>query len=103
LNRPNRRRCRPGRSQGCGADRARVDTLTIPEAEKEVSILGEKLTIERADGNATYTSVGRHRDHQQREMEYPVRRLRPEPPAFREAAPKAPAPKPGAETAPGPG
>src|SRR5262245_30944426 len=34
-------------------------TLTIPEAENQVSILGEKLTIERAEGNATYTSPGR--------------------------------------------
>jgi hypothetical protein len=34
-------------------------TLTIPEAENQVSILGEKLTVERADGTATFTSVGR--------------------------------------------
>jgi hypothetical protein len=34
-------------------------TLTIPEAENQVSILGEKLTVERADGTATYTSPGR--------------------------------------------
>jgi hypothetical protein len=34
-------------------------TITIPEAENEVSILGEKLTVDRADGSATYTSPGR--------------------------------------------
>src|SRR4029077_8989956 len=34
-------------------------TLTIPEAENQVSILGEKLTVERAEGNATFTSAGR--------------------------------------------
>src|SRR5215510_4920703 len=34
-------------------------TLTIPEAENQISILGEKLTVERADGTATFTSAGR--------------------------------------------
>ncbi len=34
-------------------------TITVPEAENEVSILGEKLTVERADGSATYLSDGR--------------------------------------------
>lgn len=34
-------------------------TVTIPEAENQVSILGEKLTVERADGSATYSSPGR--------------------------------------------
>lgn len=34
-------------------------TLTIPEAESQVSILGEKLMVERAEGSATYTSAGR--------------------------------------------
>jgi len=33
--------------------------VTIPEGEDEVSILGEKLAVERADGSATYTSPGR--------------------------------------------
>jgi len=33
--------------------------ITIPEEEQEVSILGEKLAVERLDGNANYTSVGR--------------------------------------------
>ena len=34
-------------------------SITIPEAEQQVSILGEKLTVERLDGTATYTSPGR--------------------------------------------
>ena len=34
-------------------------TIAIPEKEDEVSILGEKLTVERIDGTATYTSAGR--------------------------------------------
>jgi hypothetical protein len=34
-------------------------SITIPEEEDEVSILGEKLTIDRLDGSATYSSPGR--------------------------------------------
>jgi hypothetical protein len=34
-------------------------TIVIPEAENQVSILGEKLTVDRAEGTATYTSPGR--------------------------------------------
>ena len=34
-------------------------TLTIPAVEAQVSILGEKLMVERADGRANYTSIGR--------------------------------------------
>jgi hypothetical protein len=33
--------------------------VTIPERENEVSVLGEKLTVERLDGTATYTQPGR--------------------------------------------
>jgi hypothetical protein len=33
--------------------------LTIPEAEDEVSLLGEKLLVERPEGTVTYTSQGR--------------------------------------------
>jgi hypothetical protein len=39
-----------------GTERIR---LTIPEAENEVSLLGEKVTVERPDGTATYSSPGR--------------------------------------------
>ena len=34
-------------------------SIVIPDTEDEISILGEKLTVERADGNATYTQPGR--------------------------------------------
>jgi hypothetical protein len=34
-------------------------SIGIPDTEDVVSILGEKLMIERADGNATYTQSGR--------------------------------------------
>lgn len=34
-------------------------TMTIPEEEEQVSILGEKLTMERLDGSGTYTQPGR--------------------------------------------
>ena len=33
--------------------------MLIPEDENQVSILGEKLTVERLDGTATYSSPGR--------------------------------------------
>jgi hypothetical protein len=34
-------------------------SIAIPEEEEGVSILGEKLTVERLDGAATYTQAGR--------------------------------------------
>jgi hypothetical protein len=34
-------------------------SIMIPEEEEQVSILGEKLTVERMDGTATYSSPGR--------------------------------------------
>jgi len=34
-------------------------SMLIPEEANEVSILGEKLTVERLDGTATYSSAGR--------------------------------------------
>jgi len=33
--------------------------ITIPDGEEAVSLLGEKLTVERLDGTATYASPGR--------------------------------------------
>jgi len=33
--------------------------IVIPESESQVSILGEKLTVDRADGSITYTAPGR--------------------------------------------
>jgi hypothetical protein len=34
-------------------------SMLIPEEENQVSILGEKLTVERVDGTATFSSPGR--------------------------------------------
>ena len=34
-------------------------TITVPEEETQVSLLGEKLIVDRPDGTATYTSPGR--------------------------------------------
>src|SRR5258708_39568520 len=34
-------------------------TIAIPEAEAEVSLLGEKLAVDRIDGAATYSQAGR--------------------------------------------
>jgi hypothetical protein len=34
-------------------------TIAIPEGEPEVSLLGEKLTVDRVDGSATYAQAGR--------------------------------------------
>ena len=43
-------------------------SITIPEEEQQVSILGEKLTVDRLDGSATYSSSGpADRGHQQRQ------------------------------------
>lgn len=56
---------RIGGGAGPGGVKAVVPTgverimMTIPEGVQQVSILGEKLTYERIDGSATYTSPGR--------------------------------------------
>jgi hypothetical protein len=34
-------------------------SIDIPEGEAQVSLLGEKLTVDRMDGTATYTQAGR--------------------------------------------
>jgi hypothetical protein len=34
-------------------------TIVVPESESQVSILGEKLLVERADGSANFASIGR--------------------------------------------
>jgi hypothetical protein len=34
-------------------------SVEIPESEAQVSLLGEKLTVDRMDGSATYTQAGR--------------------------------------------
>lgn len=69
-------------------------TMTVPEAENQVSILGEKLLVERAEGTATYTAVGRPIAIISNVMiEY---RVAPPPrtPAAKAPSPKAPARRP---------
>lgn len=77
-------------------------TITVPEAEQQISILGEKLMVERADGSATYSTDGRPMAIISNVMiEY--RPAPPEPALKVQApAPKAPAARPPAKrTAPG--
>jgi len=75
-------------------------TLTIPEAETQVSILGEKLTVERADGTSTFTSAGRPIAIISNVMiEYHA--APPPRPASRPPAAKPPARAPATRTAPG--
>jgi len=73
-------------------------TLTIPEAENSVSILGEKLTVERAEGTATFTAAGRPIAIISNVMiEYrtpPPPKAPSRTPAPKAAAPKAPVTKP---------
>lgn len=49
----------PGGLKAVAPTGAEPITISIPEGEDEVSILGEKLTVERIDGIATYSSPGR--------------------------------------------
>jgi hypothetical protein len=71
-------------------------TITVPEAESQVSILGEKLTVERADGTSTFTSAGRPIAIISNVMiEYHAPPpARPAKPASRTPAPKPPAKAP---------
>jgi hypothetical protein len=62
-------------------------SMLIPEDEQQVSILGEKLTVERLDGTATFSSPGRPIAVVSNVMiEY--RPLPPAPPAKAAPAPK---------------
>jgi hypothetical protein len=49
----------PGGVKAVAPTGAEAITITIPDGEDRVSLLGEKLTVERLDGTATYTSPGR--------------------------------------------
>ena len=51
---PHRRRRRAGGVKAVAPTGTEPISITIPEAEEQVSILGEKLTVERLDGTATY-------------------------------------------------
>ena len=74
-------------------------TIMVPEAESQISILGEKLIVERADGTSTFTSPGRpiaiisnvmieyHAPPARPAAKPPAAKTPPKPPA------KAPAPK----------
>jgi hypothetical protein len=79
-------------------------TLTIPEAENQVSILGEKLTVERADGTTTYTAAGRPIAIISNVMiEYhagPLKAPAAKTPVSKAPAPKQPAPRPPAAKPP---
>jgi len=49
----------PGGVKAVAPTGAEPIAITIPEPEQAVSILGEKLTVDRVDGSATYASPGR--------------------------------------------
>jgi len=49
----------PGGAKAVAPTGTEPVTVTIPEEEQQVSILGEKVTVERLDGTATYSSAGR--------------------------------------------
>lgn len=49
----------PGGVKAVAPTGAEPVTITIPEEEDQVSLLGEKVTVERLDGTATYSSPGR--------------------------------------------
>lgn len=69
--------------------------LSIPAEEQQVSILGEKLTVERQDGVANYTSAGRPvAVISNVTLEYVPAPVRRAPAPRKSAAPARPAPKP---------
>jgi hypothetical protein len=49
----------PAGIKAVGPTGAESISMLIPKEESQVSILGEKLTVERLDGTATYSSAGR--------------------------------------------
>ena len=57
--RARRRRRRSWRRQSGRADGTESIVIPIPEGEEQVSLLGEKLTVDRIDGSASYTQAGR--------------------------------------------
>jgi hypothetical protein len=85
----------PGGAKAVAPTGTELVTISIPEEEQQVSILGEKVTVERLDGTATYSSAGRPIAVVSNvQVEY-----RPAPPpkpapAAKPAAPKPAAPKP---------
>jgi hypothetical protein len=66
-------------------------SIAIPDTEDEVSVLGEKLMVERADGNATYTQSGRPiADISNVMIEFRPGPARPAPKTQRPAVPRQP-------------
>lgn len=49
----------PGGVKAVAPTGSETVSIVIPEAENQVSILGEKLTVDRSDGTAIYASAGR--------------------------------------------
>jgi hypothetical protein len=49
----------PGGAKAVAPTGTEPVSITIPEEEHQVSILGEKVTVERLDGTATYSTTGR--------------------------------------------
>lgn len=49
----------PGGAKAVAPTGSEPITIPIPEAEAQVSLLGEKLAVDRIDGAATYTQAGR--------------------------------------------
>lgn len=69
-------------------------SITIPEEENQISLLGEKLMVERADGSATYASEGRPIAIVSNvTIEYRAAPPKPQPKAPAPRTPARPAPK----------
>ncbi|MBZ5556716.1 MAG: hypothetical protein LAO77_05515 [Acidobacteriia bacterium] len=49
----------PGGTKAVAPTGSEPISIAIPEGEERVSLLGEKLAVERQDGSATYTQPGR--------------------------------------------
>jgi len=49
----------PGGAKAVAPTGTEPVSIAIPEDEQQVSILGEKVTVERLDGTATYSTTGR--------------------------------------------
>jgi hypothetical protein len=49
----------PGGAKAVAPTGSEAITVMIPEGESQVSLLGEKLTVDRIDGTAAYAQVGR--------------------------------------------
>jgi hypothetical protein len=88
----------PGGVKAVAPTGSEAITIAIPDTEDQVSILGEKLTVERLDGTATYTQSGRPiADVSNVMIEYrpgpprPAPRTTAKPAATAKPAPKSPA------------